>query len=201
MFRSLLIGVAIFGLGWGASFGAGVAYGKRGSAAAVQAAAVPGGAALATGGQAGAQGSGQGGQAGPGAQAAGARGAAGVVDRIDGSTLTLSGPNNQQVKVTLTDQTRILKEASGTVADLATGTRVTIQPQGQPGADGAFTAAIVNVIPEGIALAGLQGQGQRAPGQGGQGGQPGQGAQAGQAGQGGQNAQAGQQRPPAQRGG
>src|SRR5438046_1983226 len=131
MYRNLLILVAIFGLGWGASFGAGAAYGRR-SIPQAQAAAAPGSQL----GQFG-QGGGQNGQG---------RGVAfGTVDHLDGNTLFLTGANNQQVKVNLTDQTRILKEASGAPSDLAAGARVTVQPQGQPAADGTVTAATVQI--------------------------------------------------------
>src|SRR5438094_6255112 len=118
IYRNLLIGVAIFGLGWGASFGAGAAYGRR-SIPQAQAAAAPGSQLS--------QGSGQNAQG---------RGVAfGTVDHLDGNTLFLTGANNQSVKVNLTDQTRILKEAAGATSDLTSGVRVTVQPQGQPAAD------------------------------------------------------------------
>ena len=157
-FRSLLIAVAIFGLGWGASFGAGIAYGKRGTGPQVQAATFPGAGGAQTG-------NGFGGQGG--------RGAFGTVASVDGRTLTLTEANNQQVKVTLTDQTQIFKQAAGTAADLTAGARVTVQPQGQPAWDGTITAATINVVPAdaaGAAAAGGAAGGQRA-GQNGQGGQ------------------------------
>jgi hypothetical protein len=182
MYRNLLIAVAVFGLGWGASFGAGLAMGRRGAAPAVQAANAPG-AQLAQGGQ-GALGGGQGG--------AGAQGRLGVVQSVDGKTLTVTGANNQPLKVALTDQTQILKQAAGAAADLTPGTRVAVQPQGQPAADGTVTAATVQVLPEGLAAA--LGQ---AAGQGAQGAQGGQrqagGGQQGQQGQQGQGAQRQQQ--------
>ena len=43
MFKNLIIGVAIFGLGWGASFGAGAAWGRRSVASPVQAQVIPAG--------------------------------------------------------------------------------------------------------------------------------------------------------------
>jgi hypothetical protein len=162
VFKNLLIGVAIFGLGWGASFGAGAAWGRRSTAAAagpqVVAAGQFGGGATA----AGAQGAGG---------AAGARGTAGTVDRVDGQTLFVAGPNGQQTRVALTDQTQIMKQAAGTPADLTPGSRVAVVPQGQPGADGTITAASVSVLPEAA-----------APGGQGQGAQRGQGGQARQGG-------------------
>ena len=163
VFRNLLIAVAVFGLGWGASFGAGAAYARR-STPQVQAAAAPGGQ------------SGQAGQGGlfiqGGGQSGQGRGIAfGTIDHVEGKTLYLTGANGQQEKVNLTDQTQILKLAPGAVSDLAAGTRVTVQPQGQPAADGTITAATVQIVPEG---AGPGGQGQGQSGQGGQGAQRGQ---------------------------
>src|SRR5919197_1320329 len=111
MFRNLVIAVAIFGLGWGASFGAGMAVGRRGAAPQVLAANPPG-ATLGQGGQT------AGGQVGQGSQGgAGGQGRVGVVQALDGRTLTMMGANNQQLKVTLTDQTQILKMAPGAPAD------------------------------------------------------------------------------------
>jgi hypothetical protein len=172
VFRNLLIAVAVFGLGWGASFAAGAVYGRR-SLPQVQAAAAPGNQF------------GQGGQLGQGSQGGQGRGAFGTVSKVDGNTLYITGANNQQEKAYLTDQTRILKEATGSPADLTPGTRVTVLPQGQPAADGTITAATVQVVPEGVTPPG-QGQGaQRAQGQGGQRQQGGQGQAGGQAQQGG----------------
>ncbi|MGH2350050.1 MAG: hypothetical protein ACRDJN_00360, partial [Chloroflexota bacterium] len=148
-------------------FGAGAAWGRR-SEAAVQAAA-PGGQTGQTGqGRA----AGQGGVAGTGGQ--GRVAMSGTVDQVEGQTLLVTVPNNQQLKVTLTDQTRILKQVPGTVADIVAGARVTVTPQGQPAADGAVTAATVSIAPEGAGpeQSGSQGpprQG-RAPGQAGAGG-------------------------------
>jgi hypothetical protein len=163
VFKNLLIGVAIFGLGWGASFGAGAAWGRRSIASPAQAQVIP----------AGQFGAGAAGGAQTAGGAAAARGAAGTVDRVEGQTLYLSGPNGQQTRVTLTDQTQIMKQAPGTPADLTPGSRVAVAAQGQPGADGAITAASVNVIPEGAAAvqgqgapAGAAAGGQRGPGQG-----------------------------------
>jgi len=172
MFRNLLIAVAVFGLGWGASFGAGLAFARRGVAPQVQAANAPG-AQLS--------------QAGAGGQfVQGGQGRVGVVQSLDGQTLTLMGANNQQVKVTLTDQTQIMKFAAAAASDLTAGTRVAVQPQGQPAADGSVTAASIQIVPEGAAAAFGPAAGQGAQGaQGAQGGPAGQrsgqqGAQTGQ---------------------
>ena len=169
MYRNLLIAVAIFGLGWGASFGAGIAVGKRSTPAVVQAA----GAGAQTG-----QGQNSQGGAALAGQGAQSRVTLGTVSGVSGQTLTVSGQNGQDVKVNLTGQTQITKQAAGSPADLTNGTRVTVQAQGQPAADGTITAASVNIVPEGAAVF-AQGQ------QGGQGGQR----------------QNGGQRPPGQTGG
>ncbi len=163
LFRNLLIGVAIFGLGWGASFGAGVAYGRRAAPATAQAATAPGGQG-AQSGQAGA--AAQAGQGNPAAQAGAGRAVAGTVERVDGRTITLAGPNNQSFRVTLSDQTSILKTVAGTPADLAPGVRLTVQAQGQPAADGTITAATITILPEGAPGAGAgadRGQGGQRP--------------------------------------
>ena len=143
MFRNLLIIVAIFGLGWGASFGAGVAFGRR-TAPAAQAAAVPGGVQVQVGG-----GAAGGGGAGGGAAAAGggqARVAAGTVERVDGQTLVLAAAQGgQPTRVSVNGQTQILKQAAGTTADLTPGSNVTVQAQGQPAADGTLTAATIMI--------------------------------------------------------
>jgi hypothetical protein len=174
MFRNLLIGVAIFGLGWGASFGAGIAYGKRTAAPAVQAAPIPG------------QNAGNTGAAGANGGQGGARVTVGTVAGVDGKTLTLTGANNQQVKVNVADQTQINKEAPGTLADLVNGARVAVQAQGQPAADGTITAASIQIVPEGAALGAFGGQQAQRAQQGSNGNQGAQGAQGARGGQGAQ---------------
>jgi hypothetical protein len=174
MYRNLLILVAIFGLGWGASFGAGAALGRRSvPVPPAQAATIPFGQ-----GAQGATGA-QGGSGAAGGQG-GAQGAlltrGGVVESIDGQTLTLRSPNNQQVRVRLNDQTQVLKQVEGTTADLTAGVSVLVQPQGQPGADGAVTAASITVVPANAA-ARLAGGAQGGSGAQRPGGQGGQGAQ------------------------
>ena len=146
MFRNLLIVVAVFGLGWGASFGAGVAFGRR-TAPPAAAAAPTGGAQV----QLQAGGGGQGGQGGQGAQG-GAQGGGqvratvGTIERVDGQTMVLTAAQGgQPTRVTLTGQTQILKQAPGTTADLTAGTTVTVQAQGQPAADGTLTAATIMI--------------------------------------------------------
>ncbi|MBI3973351.1 MAG: hypothetical protein HY332_18935 [Chloroflexi bacterium] len=151
MFRTLLLGVVAVALTGGAAFGAGVSIGRRGAAPPVQAQGDLGGA-----------------------------GAFGTVDRVEARTLYVTGPNNQQFKVVLTDQTQVLRLTQGSVADITPGSRVTVQAQGQPAADGTLTAAAVSLVPEWFGgQLGQLGQGAHAPGQQGQPGQPAQGSRAG----------------------
>jgi hypothetical protein len=168
--KNLIIGVAIFGLGWGASFGAGAAWGRRSVEPPTQAQIIPAGQFGA--GAAGAAGA----AAAGGATGAGAPGAvrvstAGTVERLEGQTLVVAGPNGQTSRVALTDQTQITKQGPGSPADLTAGSRVAVAPQGQPAPDGTITAAAVTILPEGATPQGQgQGQapgGQRRPGQGG----------------------------------
>ena len=182
MFRTLLFGIVAIGLAGGASFGAGVSVGKRGVAPTAQAAAAPGGVLAQTG---------RGGQGGQGSQAGftgqgdqGRAEAFGTVDRIEGRTLYVTGPNNQQLKVAVTDQTQVLKQAQGSLADLTPGSRVSVQAQGQPAADGTLAAATVSLVPQGFeGQFGQFAQGDHAAGQQGQRGPSGQPAQGGQSGQ------------------
>ncbi|HET7770308.1 MAG TPA: hypothetical protein VFN74_16155 [Chloroflexota bacterium] len=143
MFRNLLIVVAVFGLGWGASFGAGVAFGRR-TAPTAAAAAPTGGAQV----QVQAGGGGQGGQGAQGSAPGGGqvRATAGTIERMDGQTMVLAAAQGgQPTRVTLTGQTQILKQAPGTTADLSAGTTVTVQAQGQPAPDGTLTAATIMI--------------------------------------------------------
>jgi hypothetical protein len=163
VFKNLLIGVAIFGLGWGASFGAGAAWARRSLAPPNQAQIIPAGQFGAGG--AAATGAGAGGATGAGAGAVRAP-AGGTVERLDGQTLLVAGPNGQTSRVTLTDQTQITKQGPASPADLTAGSRVAVAPQGQPAPDGTVTAAAVTILPESPAPQGQQGQGgQRRPGQ------------------------------------
>ncbi|MDQ3699586.1 MAG: DUF5666 domain-containing protein, partial [Chloroflexota bacterium] len=141
--------MALFGLGWGASFAAGATWGRRSVTPAAQASVVST-SQSATGAQ---------GQQGQGGQGQG-RATAGTVERVEGTTLVVSGPNGQPVRITLTEQTQISRQIAGTAADLAAGARVLVVPQGQPGADGTLTAATVSLVPEG----GGATTGQGAPG-------------------------------------
>ncbi|HVE78287.1 MAG TPA: hypothetical protein VNA89_05480 [Gemmatimonadaceae bacterium] len=152
MFRILLIAVAAIGLAAGGAFVAGTTYGKRAAATTAPAAqsliaSGPAAGALAgspdhmvrvaPGGPNGAIGSGPN----------GVTGAFGTVSRVDGRTVYLSSPDGRETRVTLTDSTRIEKQAEGTPSDLKPGTTVAVMAEGQPAADGALTAANVSIMP------------------------------------------------------
>ena len=177
-FRTLLIGAAVFALALGAAFGGGTAYGRSSAQPQTQAAR-PGGQVIQRGAPGG----------GPGAGGSGP--IVGTVASAGGGVLTLTDANNQQVRVTLTDQTRVLKQDTGTLEDLTAGTRVAVQPQGQPAADGAVTASTVQIVPAGAGAAG-QGATLIVGGPGGAGGQGGTGGQTGPVVRGGPGGQTGQ---------
>jgi len=84
--------------------------------------------------------------------------AAGQVKQLDGDTIQLSTAQ-AVVTVKVNDQTQIQKMGSGTLSDIQTGERITVQ--GARGADGVMTAQSIQI-------------GGRFPG-GGPNGQPGQG--------------------------
>jgi hypothetical protein len=140
MFKRLLIGTALFGVSLGGSFVAGTAYGQR-TALAAQAA---GGARLVQG----AGGPDQVVQVGPDGHGS-PLAALGTISRAEGRAVYVTGSDGREVKVTLTDQTRIEKQAEGTTADLKAGTRVAVQVQGQPSSDGTVTAATITLLPDG----------------------------------------------------
>ena len=88
-------------------------------------------------------------------------GAFGLLQSVNGSTLTLQTPDGQTVKVTTTPSTQITKVVNGTaqsasLSDLTTGQPVIVQ--GTTGSDGTVAAAAIR-----------QGGGPRGRGQGGQG--------------------------------
>ncbi|MGW0517623.1 DUF5666 domain-containing protein [Crossiella sp. NPDC003009] len=63
---------------------------------------------------------------------------AGTVDRIEGDTLYLKGPNGSEVKVTLSADTAVQLGQPGKVNDIQPGATVTVQ--GERAADGSVTA-------------------------------------------------------------
>jgi hypothetical protein len=97
-------------------------------------------------------GNGQGGAAFGGQGAGGAQGngrqfdpnnfASGQVKQIDGNTIQLSTAQ-AVVTVKLSDQTQIQKMGAGTVSDITTGERITVQ--GARGADGVMAAQSIQI--------------------------------------------------------
>ena len=164
MFRNLLIIVAVFGLGWGGSFAAGMTYGQRQAALA---------SPVGAGGQSGARaigastpqpgGAGQtGGFAGQGGP--GGRMTVGTVARVDGLTVFLTTGENQEVAITVSAQTPITIPEPVALADLAPGTRVTVMAQGTPGATAVpgapLVAQSISVMVSGTGVSGAGGRGQ-----------------------------------------
>ena len=164
MFRNLLIIVAVFGLGWGGSFAAGMTYGQRQAAlaspvgAGAQSGARAIGASTPQPGGAGQTG-GFGGQGGPGG-----RMTVGTVARVDGLTVFLTTGENQEVAITVSAQTPITRPEPVALADLAPGTRVTVMAQGAPGATAVPGAPVVaqsiSVMVSGTGVPGAGGRGQ-----------------------------------------
>ncbi|MCX5989699.1 MAG: hypothetical protein NTV35_11850 [Chloroflexi bacterium] len=164
MFRNLLIIVAVFGLGWGGSFAAGMTYGQRQAAlaspvgAGAQSGARAIGASTPQPGGAGQTG-GFGGQGGPGG-----RMTVGTVARVDGPTVFLTTGENQEVAITVSAQTPITRPEPIALADLAPGTRVTVMAQGAPGATAVpgspLVAQSISVMVSGTGVSGAGGRGQ-----------------------------------------
>lgn len=71
----------------------------------------------------------------------------GQIDSIEGNTLVITDANDQQKQVQVTDTTLIEKNASVTVAELATGEMVMVS--GSENDDGSITARSVQVAPAG----------------------------------------------------
>ena len=71
------------------------------------------------------------------------RGASGEVKSVDGNTLTLTTGENE-TKVTLSDNTTIVKTISGSTADLTAGQQVMVT--GERDSDGNITATQVTIL-------------------------------------------------------
>jgi hypothetical protein len=98
-----------------------------------------------------ARGGGQGGAAGTGNAAGGngqagglGRGNFGQIKQISGDTIDLSTAT-AVLKVKVTSQTQIEKQAQGTISDLQTGERITVS--GSTGSDGVLTATRIQLLP------------------------------------------------------
>lgn len=148
---SVLLGlVAVFGLGLGLAFGGGVLYGRTTAAPAPTAATVaaPSGSLGALGGAGGA--GAFGGAGGAGASQAGAAGRgnllAGVIEKVEGNTLTIRTPQGTST-VNLAADTEVRQTVPAQVADLKPGLTVTVT--GTAGADGSMQARTVTITPAG----------------------------------------------------
>ena len=149
-FRTILLGVVVLGLGMGAAFGIGVAYG-RGDPKTVESGLTQQQIQSLLGiSGSGAGGTAQGGTQGPsgGTGAAGAaasgRNPTGRITAVDGRTLTIETRAGAQ-KVNLSPSTKINKLTTGTTADLTAN--ATIVASGTRNADGSFDATEVSQIP------------------------------------------------------
>jgi hypothetical protein len=159
-FRTLLALVVVFGLGWGAAFGAGTVFGRSmGGPSGVTVVNPPDGAGggqgfMAGGGAAGTAAANAAGGAGqPGARGQGEasardatarRGTLGVVQRVGDDRLTLRGPNGD-VTILLRPGTVVQKPAEGTRADVREG--MTVLVTGQRGSNGDIEATSIIVLP------------------------------------------------------
>jgi hypothetical protein len=159
-FTWLIVFVAVLGLGIGASYAAGVVYGRRTAPAPT---ATPSAAAQAgaTGGQQGqgaagtGSGGGQGGRQGAGAGTGAGAGAAGgplvaTVSSVEGNTLKVMANGGTETTVTLGDSTKIGMVGSSDSGALSPGASVLLM--GQRGQDGSFTPTSVIVLPAGFTV-------------------------------------------------
>lgn len=174
-FRTLAIGVAAVGLGLGASFGAGVAYGRADpktvsagltpqQISSLLGIAVPQGTASSSGGPS--PGAGAARQQGQGSGAAGAiqsltRSASGKITAIEGGTITIETRTGVQ-KINIGAGASIEKMASGSISDLKVGD--TIVAGGSRNDDGSFEATSVSPVPRELQALITGGGEQQAPG-------------------------------------
>jgi hypothetical protein len=152
-FRIIMIGVAIIGLGFGASFGAGIAYGRStpkeaesaptqqqlNSQLGITGSGGTGAAALGTAAAGAAQ------RGAGGAAALATRGTTGRITAVEGRTITVE-TRTGNVKVTLAANATIEKVSSGTVSDLKVGD--TIVAIGDRNADGSVNATSLAQVPQ-----------------------------------------------------
>ncbi|TAK36018.1 MAG: hypothetical protein EPO21_04225 [Chloroflexota bacterium] len=160
MFKFLLIGVIVLGLGIGAAFGAGTAYGRSSGStlqAAKSAVTVNSSAASGAGGP----------NAGTNGQAVQTRpGVIGTIESVTGNSFTVK-TSGGTTSVKVDDKTTIRKTVTGTAQDLTPGETVVIA--GETGSDGTVSAASVALGDNTMRL------GQMGSGQGQMGGSQGQG--------------------------
>ena len=168
LFKFLLIGIIVLGLGVGAAFGAGTAYGRGSAPKAATSAAT---ASQGRTGQSTTDSTG----AAAFAAAGGRPAAFGTVESVSGNSIAVKTQSGTTT-VKTDDKTTIRKTVTGTLDDLTAGTSVVVT--GDAGADGSVTATSISINPETMQL--RQG-GQAGQAQGGQFGQRGQtGGQGGQ---------------------
>jgi hypothetical protein len=139
-FQILVVIVAVVGLTGGASFAGGVLYGRESTPesdpAQVQAAATGTGGGVT---QIAGEGAGQPGSGGqPGAAAT-----IGVIEQVDGQTMTVKKQDGTSVSVSLQPDTQVTRVTSGAATDLQPGLPVTVA--GQPGSDGTVAARSVQI--------------------------------------------------------
>ena len=136
-FRTLVIGVMVFGLGLGLAFGGGAFYGRSTAKPIAPATAAPAGGGGAGGGGAG---------GGAGGAAAAARPTVGVIESVSGATLTLRTQAGQTT-VTLASDATVSQTSSAQVSDLRPGLSVSVV--GTTESDGKVTARAVTITPAG----------------------------------------------------
>lgn len=167
MFKFLFIGVIVLGVGVGAAFGAGTAYGRSSTPQAAKTTVVTTGNPSAAAGA-----SGQGGFASGQAGQAGRPMTAGAIDTVTGNSFTVK-TNSGTTTVTVDDKTIIRKTVDGSVKDLTSGENVVVV--GTAGSDGTVAATSISLGDNSLRQ-GQMGTGQAQPsGQGQAGGRPGQG--------------------------
>jgi len=161
-FRIIMIGVAVLGLGFGASFGAGIAYGRSTPKTAAStptqqqlntslgvSGAGTGGAAQASGTTTAGAGQQRGGGAAAGAAVqALARNASGRVTAVDGRSLTIETAQGSQ-KVNLSANGTVQKYTTGAMSDLKVGD--TVIASGTRNADGSFDASSLTQVTQDLA--------------------------------------------------
>jgi len=160
-FRIIMIGIAVLGLGFGASFGAGIAYGRSTPKAAAStptqqqlnaqlgvSGAGTSGTAQASGTTTAGAGQRGGGAAGGAALQALARNASGRVTAIDGRSVTIETAQGSQ-KVNLSANGTVQKYTTGALSDLKVGD--TVIASGTRNADGSFEASSLTQVTQDLA--------------------------------------------------
>jgi hypothetical protein len=134
-FQILVVFVAVVGLTTGGAFAGGVLYGRE--SAPESEAPQTTTAATGTGGGTRIVGPGGAGQAG------GAAPTTGVVEKVEGQTMTVKTQDGASVAVTLQPDTQVTQVAPAATTDLQPGVPVSVS--GQPGSDGTIAARSVQI--------------------------------------------------------